>query len=192
MGQNETPQGDPNTLNEATEQEILDALEDAEAAADAGEDATVEELPQLSPLEAALAAAEEFKTLAQRTRADLENYRRRTNKEREDLLRYGAERVLGDILNVMDDVERAREHAADGSPLAEGFQMLHANLASLLERHQVTEVPGVGAAFDPNLHNAIQRVESADVEAGQVVEVYQKGYRLHDRLLRPAMVAVSA
>lgn len=185
MAQNETPQGDPKTLNDDVEQEILDALEDTAA--------TVEEVvPELSPLEAAMAAAEEFKTLAQRTRADLENYRRRTNKEREDLLRYGTERVLADILAVVDDVDRAREHAADGSPLAEGFQMLHANLASLLERNHVTEVPGVGAAFDPNLHNAIQRVESADVEAGQVVEVYQKGYLLHDRLLRPAMVAVSA
>ena len=184
MAQNETPQGDPNTLNNGVEQEILDAQDDV--------DATVEEVPELSPLEAAMAAAEEFKALAQRTRADLENYRRRTNKEREDLLRYGTERVLADILAVMDDVERAREHAADGSPLAEGFQMLHANLEGLLERHHVTEVLGVGAAFDPNVHNAIQRVESADVAAGQVVEVYQKGYLLHDRLLRPAMVAVSA
>src|SRR5690554_5863966 len=113
MAQNETPQGDPKTLNDDVEQEILDALEDTAA--------TVEEVvPELSPLEAAMAAAEEFKTLAQRTRADLENYRRRTNKEREDLLRYGTERVLADILAVVDDVDRAREHAADGSPLAEG------------------------------------------------------------------------
>lgn len=155
------------------------------------EDEVIEEEVVLSPLESALAQAEEFKNLAQRTRAELENYRRRTNKEREELLRFGAEGILNELLRVLDDVERAQQHAVDDSPLAEGFRMMHKSMWELMERHHVTEVPGVGEAFDPNVHNAIQNVESDAVEKGQVAEVYQKGYMLHERLLRPAMVAVA-
>lgn len=179
MASSEKPQGEVLQDQEVTD--ILEELVDDEPV-------VVEEL---DPLEAAQAQAAEYLALAQRTRADLENYRRRTAKEREELLRYGAERVLTDMLGVLDDVERAQAHAAEENPLAEGVRMMHANLIAVLQRHNVTEVAGVGSVFDPNIHNAIQTVQTDAVEKGQIAEVYQKGYLLHDRLLRPAMVAVA-
>lgn len=153
------------------------------------QDAPQIEIPQ-DPLVVAQQQAKEHLELAQRKAAELENYRRRTMKEREDLLRYGSERVLHDVLAVMDDVERGQEHAQDDSPLAEGFRMIHNQLEGLLKRHNVTEVPGVGEKFDPEIHNALQKVPSDTLETGQVAAVYQKGYKLHERLLRPAQVAV--
>jgi len=173
--------------------------QDVQADADAGAeviDADFEaqgddEVAALDPLEAAQKQAAEYLNLAQRTRADLENYRRRTLREREELLRYGSERVLTDVLGVLDDVERAQEHAQDDSALAEGFRMLHQRLVNVLKQHHVTEVEGVGAKFDPNLHEALQTVASDDVEKGHVAVVYQKGYKLHDRLIRAAKVAVA-
>lgn len=175
-----------NNVQDADVTEVLDAdLVD-------GEDAVTEEpVAPEDPLTVAQRQADEYLLLAQRARADLENHRRRTAKEKEELLRYGSERVLKDLLSALDDVERGIEHAADGSPLAEGFRMLHKSLVNMMERHSVTEVPGVGAPFDPNVHNAIQTVADTDVEKNHIVEVYQKGYLLHDRLLRPAMVSVA-
>lgn len=180
MASSEKPNGE-----QALEPEISEILEDVTEPVE-------EEVVELDPLAEAEAKANEYLTLAQRTRADLENFRRRTAKEREELLRFGTESVLTDVLGVLDDVERAQEHAADDSALSEGFRMLHAGLMKLLERHHVSEVPGVGAPFDPNFHNAIQQVESDAVEKGQVAEVYQKGYMLHDRVIRAAMVAVAS
>lgn len=173
-------------LAEILEGEFVDAQDVDAQDGDTDEAATPED-----PLAAAQRQAEEYLQLAQRARADLENNRRRTTKEREELLRYGSERVLKDLLSALDDVERGIEHAADGSPLAEGFRMLHKSLIQMLERHSVTEVPGAGAPFDPNVHNAIQTVADSPVEKNHVVDVYQKGYLLHDRLLRPAMVSVA-
>lgn len=145
----------------------------------------------LDPLEEAQQEAQKYLALAQRTRADLENFRRRTARERQDLLRYGTESVLMDLLEVLDNVERADEHAADENPLSEGVRMLHESLSAVLKRHHVTEVDGKGARFDPNIHEALQTVASDEVEKDHIVEVYQKGYKLHDRLLRAAKVAVA-
>lgn len=178
MASSEKPNGE-----QILEPEVSEILE--------GVTEPLEEVIELDPLAEAEAKAAEYLNLAHRTRADLENFRRRTADEREKLLRYGSEGVLTDMLGVLDDVERAQEHAADGSPLAEGFQLLHAGLVKLMQKHNVTEVAGVGAPFDPNFHNALQTVESDEVEKGQIAVVYQKGYMLHDRVIRPAMVAVA-
>lgn len=171
-----------------------DASPDADIAASNTEESDAPEVAEvevLDPLAEAQKQAAEYLNLAQRTRADLENYRRRTTREREELLRYGSERVLNDVLGVLDDVERGQEHAQDDSALAEGFRMLHQRLVNVLKQHHVTEVEGVGAKFDPNLHEALQTVASEDVEKGHIAVVYQKGYKLHDRLLRAAKVAVA-
>lgn len=167
---------------------IVDAIEESSE-----EEETPAPVKVLDPLEEAQNKAQEYLDLAQRTRADLENFRRRTAREREDLLRYGSERVLMDILNVLDDVERAQEHAKeDESALSEGVQMLHKQLAAVLQRHHVTEVEAeIGARFNPNMHEALQTLASEEIEKGHIIAVYQKGYKLHDRLLRAAKVAVA-
>lgn len=185
---------DSNVENKHTVNGVLP--EEGELLEEEAEAAEVEGNPEpvalLDPLEEAQKQAQEYLALAQRTRADLENYRRRTNREREDLLRYGSERVLMDLLQVLDDVERAQEHAQDENPLAEGVDMLHKNLEAILTRHHVTEVEAeAGGRLDPEIHEAIGTVPSEEVEKGHIIQVYQKGYKLHDRLLRPAKVVVA-
>ena len=171
-----------------------DAAVEAEVIEIAGEnDEPQPEEVQEDPLAAAQRQAQEYLDLAQRTRADLENYRRRTLREQEDLRRYGSERVLRELLSAVDDAERALAHAAeDTGPLVEGFRLLEKNLKALLERNNVREAPGVGEPFNPDFHEAVQQIPSDDVEKGAVAVVFQKGYLLHDRLLRAAMVAVSS
>lgn len=185
VDKNNTAQGQHQTSATEEHAEVIDANFEEQ-----GED-TAPDTETIDPLQEAQKQAAEYLNLAQRTRADLENYRRRTAREREELLRYGSERVLMDVLGVLDDVERAQEHAQDDSALSEGFRMLHQRLVNVLKQHHVTEVEGVGVKFDPNLHEALQTVASDEVEKGHIAQVYQKGYKLHDRLLRAAKVAVA-
>ncbi len=135
--------------------------------------------------------AEKFQDLYVRERADLENFKRRTQKERTDTLRFAAEPIARDLLIVVDNLERAIAHAQGGDPaLVEGVKLVHKSLLEVLERHAVQRIDATGALFDPNRHEAIAQVESADHEPNQVVTQHQAGYVLHDRLLRPAMVSV--
>lgn len=129
-----------------------------------------------------------------RERADLENLKRRTAKERADAVRYGTEALIRELLPVVDNLERAVQHAPDtpeARPVVEGVALVLKTFHDVLERHGVTRVEARGARFDPNHHEAVAHVESAEHEPNAVVEEHQRGYRLHDRLLRPALVTVS-
>jgi molecular chaperone GrpE len=145
-------------------------------------------------LEAELAAAKDQQL---RALAEVENMRRRAQREREEALKYGAVSLARDLLSVADNLGRALQ-AAPQDPsdsavkaLVEGVAMVERELAGALDKHQVKLVAGVGEAFDHNVHQAVVELESADVPPGHVVQVLQAGYTLHDRLLRPAMVAVA-
>jgi molecular chaperone GrpE len=129
-----------------------------------------------------------------RERADLENYRRRTQKEKEELLKYGNESLLQDILPVVDSMERALGHADSESLSAviEGIRMTHGMLVGTLKKFGVVAVEAErGTAFDPAYHQAMCQVEVAELPPNTVVEVFQRGYLLNERLLRPAMVSVA-
>lgn len=128
-----------------------------------------------------------------RERADLENYRKRVNKEKEELLNYGNKSLIEEILPVIDNLERALAHASeDGLPaLVEGIRMTHSMLLAALKKFGVSPVESAGTPFDPALHQAMAQVPTADHPANTVVEEYQKGYLLKERLLRPAMVTVA-
>jgi len=130
-----------------------------------------------------------------RERADLENYRKRVQKEKEELLKYGNENLLLEILPAVDNMERALSHVGEGdcSAVIEGVRMTLTMLLSSLRKFGAVPV-GIerGSAFDPALHQAMSQVETADVPPNSVVEVFQKGYMLNERLLRPAMVSVAA
>jgi len=129
-----------------------------------------------------------------RERADLENFKRRVAREREEAVRYGNETLVRDLLPVLDNLERALEHAntgGNGQPLLEGVNLVLAGLLDALERHGVTCVPALGERFDPSRHEAMEQVESDEHEPNTVVREHQKGYMLHDRLIRPALVGVS-
>ena len=147
-------------------------------------------------LEADLAKAREEAKQAQdrwlRERADLENVKRRSAREKADLAKFASEGVLRDLLPVVDNLERAVAHAEDqNDPLLSGVKLVLKSLQDVLERHGVTRVKARGSLFDPTQHEAMAQVESAVHEPNAVVDEHQAGYRLHDRLLRPAMVTVA-
>lgn len=129
-----------------------------------------------------------------RERADLENYRKRVQREKEEILKYGNESFIMEILPVLDNMERALGHASEESQPAviEGVRLTHGMLLSALKKFGVIPIEADnGSPFDSAVHQAMGQVESADQEANTIVEVYQKGYLLNERLLRPAMVVVA-
>jgi len=153
---------------------------------------------RVADLEAELAAAREEARTTQdrwlRERADLENLKKRSAKERQDAVRYGNESLLRDLLPVIDNLERAIGAASgggNGKSLVEGVDLVRKAFIDTLQRHGVERVAATGSRFDPALHEAVAYVESPSHDAQQVIEEHQAGYRLNDRLLRPAMVTVS-
>ena len=154
--------------------------------------ARVEQLEQeCARLEAEVKAGHE-KLL--RERADLENFKKRSAREREESLRYGTEGLVRDLLPVIDNLERALQHAdagGNGEPLAEGVRLVLESLRGVLERHGVSQVPSLGERFDPTRHEAMEQVESDAHDPNTVVREHQRGYMLHDRLVRAALVGVS-
>ncbi|HJV36931.1 nucleotide exchange factor GrpE [Geomonas sp.] len=129
-----------------------------------------------------------------RERADLENYRKRVQKEKEEILKYGNENFLLEILPALDNLERAVAHAADDdqSPVLQGVKITLSMFVSTLKRFGVTPLEAApGTPFDPTYHQAMSQVETADQEPNTVVAELQKGYLLNERLLRPAMVTVA-
>jgi molecular chaperone GrpE len=131
-----------------------------------------------------------------RATAELENYRKRVAREKEELARFTSERVLSTLLPVLDNLERAidaaQQHGAENSPLLEGITQVHNQFRRALVEFGLREITtNIGHPFDPNLHEAVSHVESAEHPEGHVVEQLQRGYKLADRLLRPARVVVS-
>jgi len=128
-----------------------------------------------------------------RERADLENYRKRVGREKEELLNYGNKSLLEEILPIIDNLERALAHATenDQGAIVEGIRMTHAMLLAALKKFNVTPIEAVGAPFDSAYHQAMAQVPTDQHEPNTVVEEYQKGYMLKERLLRPSMVTVA-
>jgi molecular chaperone GrpE len=129
-----------------------------------------------------------------RAAADLENYKKRAQKEKEEVQKFGAERMLKDLLPVMDNLDRAIEAAAK-SPDIDSFQkgvaMTRKSFEDALTRHGVKSFSARGQVFDPRVHEAMQQVETAEVPAGHVAYEVLRGYYLNERLVRPALVAVA-
>jgi molecular chaperone GrpE len=130
-----------------------------------------------------------------RLSADFDNFRRRNLREREESHRYGHENLVKDLLGTVDNLERAVEHARRGGgdfeSMLQGVELVQRELQGALSKHGVTRIEASGEPFDPSLHEAMAQQEDGSVPANTVVQVYQPGYRLWDRLLRPARVVVS-
>jgi len=131
-----------------------------------------------------------------RLHADFENYRRRAQREREEALRFGAQNLFKDLLTTVDNLERAIDHARMGGGgdlenLLQGVELVQKGLVSLMSRHGVVEIEALGKLFDPALHEAMAQAPDASQAPNTVLEVLQKGYKLHDRLLRPARVIIA-
>lgn len=128
-----------------------------------------------------------------RERADLENYRKRVNREKEELLNYGNKSLIEEILPVIDNLERALAHASEDGlgAVVEGIRMTHGMLLAALKKYNVSPIEATGEQFDPAFHQAMAQVPTDDHAPNTVVEEFQKGYMMKDRLLRPAMVTVA-
>jgi molecular chaperone GrpE len=127
-----------------------------------------------------------------RLAADFDNYRKRTAREHAELTQRANERLLNELLPVLDDLERALEAAVEHeeAKLEEGVRLVHRSLLGLVERHGLTEIDTEGA-FDPHVHEALLAQPSEGAEEGSVLQVLQKGYRLGDKVIRPARVIVA-
>ena len=137
---------------------------------------------------------EQAKDRALRSHAELDNYRKRAARELEDRLRYANMGILRDLLPVLDNVQRAIDHAEktpDPAGLLEGFKLVGGQLQGVLECHQCKKIEALHAPFDPNLHHAISQMPSAEYPPNTVILVSQEGYQLHDRVVRPSQVIVS-
>jgi molecular chaperone GrpE len=152
----------------------------------------------LAELQAKAAERDEFLSLAQRTQADFENFRKRASREQGLAEQRGVAKVVKELLPALDNLERALK-AAESQPdgaehhLAEGIRLVQAELLAAMARVGVEGYSPKGEAFDPNVHEAMAQQPVEGAEAGTVVEVYQQGYRLQDGpLIRPARVVVAA
>jgi molecular chaperone GrpE len=127
-----------------------------------------------------------------RTAADFDNFRKRAMREREETIAFANERLIADLLPILDDLERALDAAAEHEEvrLEEGVRLVHRSLAGLLERQGIRPIETDGR-FDPHVHEALLS-QPSEAEEGSVLDVIQKGYRLGDRVVRPARVVVAA
>jgi molecular chaperone GrpE len=126
-----------------------------------------------------------------RTLADWENFRKRSERERADYVRYATAGFLREILPVLDNFERALDHAEEGDDFHKGVLLIYKQLYDVLQKHGLRAIDESGVRFDPNIHEAVVREEDDSIPSQTVVAVLQKGYFLHDRLLRPALVKVA-
>lgn len=139
------------------------------------------------------AEVEHLREMYLRKLAEFDNFRKRTDRERQELKRTAAEALVSELLPVLDNFERAVQHAGESEPAAflEGVGMIARQFADILNRSGLEAIDPSGALFDPELHEAVQRVEGTDHEPGSVVGVFSKGYSFGGRLIRPAMVSVA-
>lgn len=158
----------------------------AEAAADAPPPADDE--PAAG---AAAAPQDDYRNRYIRAVADFDNFRKRSEREKADFFRYATAGVLRDILPVLDNFDRALEHAEEGDDFHKGVLMIYKQLFEVLQKHGLKAIDETDVRFDPNIHEGVIREENDSVPSHTVVAVLQKGYFLHDRLLRPAMVKVA-
>src|SRR6266550_4163703 len=126
-----------------------------------------------------------------RTLADFENFRKRSEREKNDYFKYAMAGVIKDLLPVLDNFDRALEHAEEGDDFHKGVALIYKQLFDVLRRHGLRIIDEAGIHFDPNIHEGVVTEEDPSVPNHTVVAVLQKGYFLHDRLLRPAMVKVA-
>ena len=187
---------DEETLEEAPEQ-ATDKSAEAESQENAEDVETTdasEESEETDPLEKAQKEIEELKTQLLYKVAEFENYRKRTLKERAELILNGGEKVITSILPIIDDMERAIENGAkteDPEVLREGMTLIHQKFMKILESQGVSKIEAQDADFDTDVHEAVAMVPGmGDDKKGKVIDCLQQGYKLNDKVIRHAKVAV--
>lgn len=189
---------DKHNQEPVTEQSGADVTEDPGMSPDGAEESievSVETGDTSDDLAALQAELEQARDHALRAQAEAQNVKRRAEQDIEKARKYALERFCGELLPVVDNLERALESTAGDDdalkPIAEGVDLTLKSLLEALRKFQIEAVDPVGEPFDPQLHQAMSMVENPDAEPNTVMAVMQKGYTLHGRLVRPAMVLVS-
>jgi len=181
LSENENDANDDAYVIEDTGESVADIEQEMEAAAQEAVAGTPAAAPQ----------NEDFRDRYMRTLADFENFRKRSEREKADFQRYALGSVIRDLLPVLDNFDRALEHADEGDEFHKGVSLIYKQLFDVLQRHGVKPITESGVRFDPNFHEAVIREDDPSVPSHTVTAILQKGYFLHDRLLRPAMVKVA-
>jgi len=202
MSETEDPKMDPsvtNTDTNADEETDVDAdslLPEGLGMSGSDDDIQLNQVEPADPQAETIAelerSLEDWRTRAYRSAADLENARKRFQRERDELKKFGTEGLLKDLLSVVDNLERAVAHAGAGSSLTEGVEMVLRQFTQTAAKYGAEPFDAEGQPFDPQFHEAMTQVPTNDHEPGTVVDVYQRGWTLHGRLVRPAMVTVAA
>ena len=146
------------------------------------------------PIESLKAELDQLNDKFLRLNAEYQNYRKRVEKEKSDIFKYGNEKLFVEMLPIMDNFERAilaSEQEASDNKVLDGVKLIKKSFDELFERNGVVKIDALGQNFDPIRHHAVMTVESENEEKDQVIEVYQDGYALNDRVIRPSMVKVS-
>jgi len=133
----------------------------------------------------------EWRDRYMRALADYENFRKRAEREKQDFFKYALSNMAKDLLPVLDNFDRALEHAEEGDDFHKGVLLIYKQLYDILKKHGLQPIEESGVPFDPKIHEGVVREENPSVPSHTVVAILQKGYFLHDRLLRPAMVKVA-
>lgn len=133
---------------------------------------------------------EEIKNSLLRLQADFTNYKNRVEKEKFETIKYASEKIMGEILPVLDNFERALDSMDSDNSYFEGVELIYKQLLDVLSGNGLVEIEALGEIFDPNIHHAVIMEESEDQESETVKEVLQKGYTLNEKVIRPSMVKV--
>lgn len=167
---------------EAAEQTEAEEAETADKNAESAEDKSSE---------AEKKAEEQESERYMRLMAEFQNFKRRAAREKSDIHAYANEKIIGELLPVLDNFERALDTKSDDvEGYAKGMELIFTQLKTALEHAGLEEIPAMGEEFDPNVHNAVMTEDSEEIEDNHISKVLQKGYKLHDKVIRPSMVAV--
>ena len=154
-----------------------------------------EEVEAPDPLAEALRESEQYKDRWLRLAAEFDNYKKRRSREFDALVQSASENLIRELLPVLDSVARALDHRADGEEDSEGFKqgvtMIMEQFPKVLQRRGLSEIEAAGQPFDPNFHEALMQMSSDEHAEGLVMAVVERGYRLGDKVIRPAKVVVS-
>jgi molecular chaperone GrpE len=176
-------------MSHPTEPEVMQEMEPTD-----GEIPSTTEETNLDPIAEAQAEALKWKDTALRTQADLENYRKRVARDRDDDIRRTQTKLIEELLPLFDNFEFGMMEVRKGdpkSPIVIGMEMIERQLKEFMASSGVEAIDATGTKFDPNLHEAVGQEESEEAEEGIVIRQMRRGFKLRDRLLRPAMVVVS-
>ncbi len=179
---------DHNLENEAVESNLEATIEEME------NDVEVNIEAELTKYYTIVTEYEELSNRYVRLQADFNNFRKRTEKERESTYQYAAQELIGSLLPVMDNFDRAlnvniKESTVEN--LYKGVEMVYKQLMDVLQSNGLEEINALGEKFDPNFHHAVAQEENEEYEENTIIEIFQKGYKVKDKVIRPCMVKVS-